>query len=413
MAISPYRCRRLSPTGVAVTRSRSSRFVRRVAIVAVLLAVAVGGGWYYWLRHGAEKVAGPRRPPIPVSVVAAARQDVPIHVSGLGTVQALNTVPIHSQISGELVEITFKEGQHVKKGEVIAKIDPRLFQAAFDQAAAKKGQDEANLVSAEKDLARSKTLVAKSFETQQTVDQQQAKVDALKAGIAADAAAIESAKTQLDYTIITSPIDGRAGIRQIDIGNIIHATDTIPLVVLTQTQPSTAIFTLPETLLDPVRDAMGRGAVEVTALDQNNTRDLATGRLLLVDSLIDQATSTIRLKALFPNTDERLWPGEFINARVLLETRGNAVTVPSAAVQRGPQGLFVWVVGSDATAQMRPIKVGPPTDEITIVEAGVEVGDRVVSEGVYKLQPGAKVAVTPATPPTRAAAIPAAAKDAP
>jgi len=396
-----------------VIKGRSTRFARRVAIVAVLLAVAAGGGYYYWLGYGAQQAAAPRRPAIPVSVTATARQDVPIHVSGLGTVQALNTVPIHSQISGELVQIAFTEGQHVKKGDVIAKIDPRLFQAALDQAVAKKGQDEANLVSAEKDLVRSKTLVVKSFETQQTVDQQQAKVDALKAGIASDAAAIESAKTQLDYTVITSPIDGRAGIRQIDIGNIIHATDTTPLVVLTQTQPSTAIFTLPETLLDPVRDAMGRGAVEVTALDQNNTRDLATGQLLLVDSLIDQATSTIRLKALFPNTDERLWPGEFINARVLLETRSNAVTVPSAAVQRGPQGLFVWVIGADASAQMRPIKVGPPTDEVTIVEAGIEVGDSVVTEGVYKLQPGAKVAVTPSTPPSRAAAIPAAAKDAP
>ena len=257
------------------------------------------------------------------------------------------------------------------------------------------------------DLTRAKTLVARSFETQQVVDQQQAKVDAFKGSIASDEGAIESARAQLDYATITAPIDGRAAIRQIDIGNIIHANDAIPLVVLTQTQPASVIFTLPEVLLDPLRDAMNRGPVEVTALDQNNVRELATGRLLLIDGLIDQATATMRLKALFPNTDERLWPGAFVNARVLIETRRNEVTVPSAAVQRGPQGLFVWVIQTDGKALMRPIKIGPPADEVTIVTAGVNAGDRVVTEGVYKLQPGVTVAITP--PTTHAASIPNAA----
>ena len=381
--------------GAAVTPNRSSRRIRhKFVLMAALLAIA-GGGGFYWLRHstGSTRASAPR--PIPVSVAAAVRQDVPIYVSGLGNVQALNTVPIHSQVDGQLVEIAFTEGQHIKKGDVLAKIDPRLFQAAFDQAIAKKAQDDANLTSADKDLTRAKTLAVRSFETQQVVDQQQAKVDSFKASIKADEAAIESARTQLDYTTITSPIDGRVGIRQIDIGRIIHANDTTPLVVVSQTQPSTVIFTLPEIQLEPLRAAMERGPVEVTALDQNNVKALGTGKLLLIDVVIDQATATIRLKALFPNTDERLWPGEFVNARVLLGTESNALTIPSAALQRGPDGLFTWVVGSDGKAQMRPIKTGPPADETTIVADGIGVGERVVTEGYYRLQPGVTVAIQP------------------
>ena len=382
--------------GEIVTSIRSLQSKKpwpRVAIAAVILLTGIGG--YFWFHHGGEakRTAAPR--PIPVSVVAATRQDVPIHVSGLGTVQALNTVPIHSQVDGQLVEIAFTEGQHVKKGDVLAKIDPRLFQAAFDQAAAKKAQDDANLISAEKDLARSKTLVVRSFETQQVVDQQQAKVDAYKASIKADEAAMESARAQLDYATITAPIDGRAGIRQIDIGRIIHANDSTPLVVLTQTEPSTVIFTLPEVQLEPLRDAMARGTVEVTALDQDNNKTLGTGKLLLIDVVIDQTTATMRLKALFPNTDERLWPGEFVNARVLLATETNALTIPSAALQRGPAGVFTWVVGADGKAQMRSLETGPPADDVTIVAAGLDAGERVVTEGYYRLQPGVAVAIEP------------------
>jgi multidrug efflux system membrane fusion protein len=378
------------------------RFQSRVAIFAVLaLAVATTAYWLSSGGSGTRSAAAPRI--IPVSAVAATRQDVLIHVSGLGTVQALNTVPIHSQIDGKLVEIAFTEGQRVRKGDVLAKIDPRLFQAAVDQAFGKLGQDEANLTAAGKDLARAKTLVAKNFETQKVVDQLQGKVDSLKSAIAADEAAMEGARTQLDYTVITSPIDGRAGIRQIDIGNIIHAGDVTPLVVITQTEPAAVIFTLPEAQLDALRAAMARGPVEVAAFDRNNVNQLATGRLLLIDGTIDQATATMRLKALFPNADERLWPGAFVNARVLIETRSRATTVPSAAVQRGPQGLFVWGIGADDSVQMRPITLGPPTDDLAIVAAGIEAGDRVVIEGAYKLLPGAKVAVSPATEPTRAA----------
>ena len=322
------------------------------------------------------------------------RQDVPIYLNGLGTVQASFTVGIHSQVDGKLQEVLFTEGQHVKKGDVLAKIDPRLFQAALDQAKAKKAQDQAQLTSAEKDLARSKTLVLSNITSQQIVDQQQAKVDQLKAAIAADEAMIQTAQTQLEYTTITAPSDGRMGVRLVDPGNIVHANDQGSLATLVLTQPTAVMFTLPARYLDDVRDAMARGPVEVTAYDQDNRRALATGKLLLVDNVIDQATATIRLKAMFPNEDEKLWPGEFVNAHVLLDTRGNAVVVPSAAVQRGPQGLFVWTVTAKNLAEPRPIEVGPTYEGLTVVASGLSGGERIVTDGQYKLQRDAPVTVT-------------------
>jgi multidrug efflux system membrane fusion protein len=360
-----------------------------------LLVLAAGAGGVYWMRRGSEKAAAAAPAAIPISVAIAARQDVPIYASGLGTVQALNTVPVHSQVDGKLIQVLFTEGQHMNAGDVLAKIDPRLFQAALDQATAKKSQDEAQLVSAQKDLVRFTTLAVKSFETQQNVDQQQAKVDGFKAAIAADKAAIESAQTQLDYTTITAPIDGRVGFRQIDVGNIVHASDTTPLVVLTQTQPAAVIFTLPESFLDDVRDAMTRGPVEVTAYDQNNVRMLGTGKILLIDAIIDQATATIRLKALFPNADEKLWPGEFVNVRVLIDTQQNVIAIPASAVQRGPNGFYAWAITGGNKAEMRPLETGATTNDVTIVTSGVKEGDRLVIEGQYKLQPDSVVTITP------------------
>ncbi len=331
---------------------------------------------------------------MPVRVAIVSRQDVPIYLTGLGTVQASFTVGIHSQVDGKLQEVLFTEGQHVKKGDVLAKIDPRLFQAALDQAKAKRAQDQAQLTSAEKDLARSKTLVLSNITSQQIVDQQQAKVDQLKAAIAADEAMIQTAQTQLEYTTITAPSDGRMGVRLVDPGNIVHANDQVSLATLVLTQPSAVMFTLPARYLDDVRDAMARAPVEVTAYDQDNRRALATGKLLLVDNVIDQATATIRLKAMFLNEDEKLWPGEFVNAHVLLDTRGNAVVVPSAAVQRGPQGLFVWTITAKNLAEPRPIEVGPTYEGLTVVASGLSGGERIVTDGQYKLQRDAPVTVT-------------------
>jgi multidrug efflux system membrane fusion protein len=277
---------------------------------------------------------------VPVSIATAVPQDVPIYLTGLGAVQATFTVGIHSQIDGKLQDVLFTEGQRVKKGDLLAKIDPRLFQAALDQATAKKAQDQATLVGFEKDLVRFKTLGTKGFDTQQNIDNQQAKVDTTKASIAADVAAIETAQTQLDYTDIRAPSDGRMGVRMVDPGNVVHASDAGPIAILVQARPAAVLFTLPADTLDDVREAMARGPVQVLAFDRNNRAALSTGILATIDNLIDQTTATYRLKATFTNEDEKLWPGEFVNARLLVEVRNNVLVVPNSAIQRGPQGLF-------------------------------------------------------------------------
>jgi membrane fusion protein, multidrug efflux system len=383
--------------------SKRSRLGR---IAALVLAVMVaGGGAVYWYRGGTEgtdagrAARAPGRPPVPVSVAVAARQNVPIYLTGLGTVQPISSVGIHSQVDGKLQEVPFTEGQHVKKGDVLARIDPRLFKAALDQAKAKKAQDQALLGSAQKDLTRFKALALKSIETQQNVDLQQGKVDQLTAAIDADDAAIETAQTQLDYTTITAPSDGRIGVRLVDPGNVVRASDAGSIATLMLAQPAAVMFTLPSRVLDDVRQAMDRNTIEVTAFDQDNRLPLSTGKLLLVDNAVDQATATIRLKAIFPNADDRLWPGEFVNARLLLETRSNVIAVPASAIQRGPQGLFAWIVTADNTAVVRQIQVGPTTGDLTIVSSGLNEGDRVVTDGQYKLQANSPVTVSPAPAP--------------
>ena len=391
---------------IAEGNTATSRGRRNVLIVAIIGTLAAGGAAYWYAGQGPRPAHAARATPragVPVSVATVGRQDVPIYLNGLGTVQASFTVGIHSQVDGKLQEVLFTEGQHVKKGDVLAKIDPRLFQAALDQAKAKKAQDQAQLTSAEKDLARSKTLVLSNITSQQIVDQQTAKVDQFKAAIAADDAMIATAQTQLEYTTITAPSDGRMGVRLVDPGNIVHANDQGSLATLVLTQPTAVMFTLAARHLDSVRDAMARGPVEVVAYDQDNRRALATGKLLLVDNVIDQASATIRLKAMFPNEDEKLWPGEFVNAHLLLDTQKNAVVVPSATIQRGPQGLFVWAVSEKNIAEPRPIEVGPAYDGTTVVASGLSGGERIVTDGQYKLQVGAPVTVTsPPTPTARA-----------
>jgi membrane fusion protein, multidrug efflux system len=384
----------------------ASRGGRRLFFIFALLAILAAGGALYWYGvqgpRPAHAARSPARPGVPVSVAVVGRQDVPIYLTGLGTVQASYTVGIHSQVDGKLQEVLFTEGQHVKKGDVLAKIDPRLFQAALDGAKAKKAQDLAQLTSAEKDLARSKTLVLSNITSQQIVDQQQAKVDQFKASMAADDAAIQTAETQFEYATITAPSDGRIGVRLVDPGNIVHANDQASLATLVLTRPSAVLFTLPARSLDDIRDAMARGPVEVAAYDQDNRRALATGKLLLVDNIIDQATATIKLKAIFPNDDEKLWPGEFVNAHVLLDTRSAAVVVPSAAIQRGPNGLFVWTVTAKNLAEPRQIQVGPAHQDMTVVTSGLSGGERIVTDGQYKLQRNAPVAVS--SPPAAAVA---------
>ena len=375
---------------------------RTVLITAGVAGFAVLGLFYWYWSQGPDPAhAGrPARTAVPVSVATASRQDVPVYLTGLGTVQALFTVGIHAQVDGKLKEVFFKEGQRVQKGDVLAKIDPRLYQAALDAAKAHKAQDEAALTAAVKDMARFQTLILKNVETQQNVDLQQSKVDQAKASIAADDAAIETAQTNLDYTTIVATNDGRMGVRMVDPGNIVHANDQGAIAILTQTEPITVTFTLPAQTLDDVRDAMARGAVEVAAYDRDNVRLLSTGTLSTIDNLIDPATASYRLKATFKNDDERLWPGEFVNVRLLVDTRKDVVVIPPPAVQRGPHGLFTWVVKSDNTVEPRPIQTGTTTGNSTIVSAGIDDGERVVTDGQYKLQTNAPVTIT--APPTAA-----------
>jgi len=374
-----------------ITEKAKGRPPRRFLWIVGVAAVILAAGGLFW-RWGTPPPRAAAQPPtVPVTVAMVARRDVPILLQGLGTVQASNTIAIRSQIDGKLQSVDFIEGQEVHKGDTLAVIDPRAQRAALDQVVAKRAQDQALSSAAQKDLERFKTLVLKNAETQQNVDSQQAKVDQLKATIDGDQAAIENAQTQLSYTTITAPIDGRVGFRQVDAGNIVHANDQNPLTVLTQVRPVVATFTLPQKDLADVRAAMLRGTVPVVAFDQDNIRQLAAGELLLVDNQIDQATSTLRLKAKFANTDDRLWPGEFVHLRVQVDTRAGAVTIPPVALQRGPQGYYAWVVKTDNTVEQRPIEASQVNDEVAIVTKGLAPDERVVVNGQYRLQAGSRV----------------------
>jgi membrane fusion protein, multidrug efflux system len=372
------------------TRPSSSRYWLWFAGIMVLASVVVAGLWVRSLSR--PRAAADTPPPaVAVTVVRPETRDVPIFESAPGTVQAWNTVAVRSQIDGKLTAVNFVESQDVRQGDILAQIDPSPLQATLDQAIAKKAQDEAQLASAEKDLERYQVLVARQAVPQQTVDHQQASVDQLRATVNADAAAIESARVQLGYATIAAPIDGRVGLRQLDPGNIIHANDANPLTVLTLIRPSAIIFTLPQKSLFDVREAMLRGPVTAIAFDEDGKRELAQGQLLFIDNQIDQSTSTIRFKARFANQDERLWPGEFVLVRTLVEIRNNALTIPSVALQRGPQGFYVWAVQANNIAEPRSIDAMPIDNAVTIVAGGLSPDDRVVVNGQNRLEAGARV----------------------
>jgi multidrug efflux system membrane fusion protein len=368
----------------------------RILIPLVLVGALGAGAWYWWMRDPAQANLPPSTPPaIPVDTASATGRDVPIYLIGLGTVQALNTVTVTSRVDGELEKVAFTEGQDVKAGDLLAQVDQRPFKAALDQAIAKKAQDIAQLKNAQLDLKRFVPLLTKGFATHQEVDTQQALVNQFQSQIQGDEAAIENAQTQLDYTTITAPLDGRTGFRLVDQGNIVHATDTTGIVVITQLHPISVVFTVPEENLLAITQAMSAGPVVATALASDGTTELDQGRVTLVDNQIDQATGTARLKAEFDNRGNKLWPGEFVNVRILMQTRGNALTVPSAAVQHGNDGLFVYVVKPDETVEARPVKVGTDTGEFAVVESGLHIGEQVVVNGQYRLQPGARIKSKP------------------
>ena len=355
--------------------------------------------------------------PVPVVAGRVERKDMPIYLDGLGTVQAFNTVTVHSRLDGELEKVLFTEGQDVKTGDLLAVIDPRPFQAALDQAIGKKAQDEAQLANAKVTLARNTNLLNKKVIDQQDFDTSRYQGDQFQAAVQADQAAIEAARTQLDYTQIKSPIDGRTGVRLVDVGNIVHAADQTGIVVITQLKPISVVFTLPEQNLPAIFNQGGaNGGLHVSALDRGNTTALDEGSLAVVDNEIDQTTGTVKLKATFPNDQLKLWPGKFVNARLVLTTRKNAIVVPSSVVQRGPQGTYAYVIKPDKTVEMRPIKVGQTEANLALIEDGLKAGEQVVTDGQYKLQPGAHVELTtpqpqkpasPGKPSTRKSAKPA------
>lgn len=362
----------------------------------VLLIVAAGAGAALWKLSGHDFIAGKKGPPpaapmIPVVAGTAETQNVPIYVRGLGNVQAFQMVTVRSRVDGNITKVLFTEGQEVKAGDPLFEIDPRPFQAALEQAQATKTKDEAQLKGAQLDLERYQKLLPTGFQTRQQYDQQVATVGQLKGAIAADQAQIDTAQLNLQYTDIRSPIDGRTGARLVDLGNFVQAGQATALVSITQLKPIYVSFTVPQENLVDIRTNQARAPLEVEAYAGDDKTLLSRGKLTLIDNQVDVATGTVRLKATFDNADERLWPGEFVSARLILATRNDAVVVPAQTVMHGPQGSYIYVVKPDDTVMRRTVQVAATQDNLAVVEKGLERGERVVVDGQYRLTDGAKV----------------------
>src|SRR5271166_4238516 len=363
-----------------------------VVIVAALIAAGAAALAAEHLHAATEAGhAAVTPPPVPVVAGTVHQGDVPIYLRGVGTVIAYNNVIIRSQITGQIVKISFQQGQTVHQGDLLAEIDPRPYQAQLDQAIANRDRDQAQVVNAQANLGRYVPLEQKGFATTQLVDTQKAQLAQLEAVVESDEAVIEQAQTNLSYTQLTSPIDGVTGIRQLDEGNIIHPTDATGLVDVTQIQPISLIFTLPQTDFVEIQQQMAKGPLTVLAYSQDNKTELDQGKLDLVDNQILQTTGTIRLRAGFPNAKRLLWPGELINARLLLDTRPDGLTIAASAVQQGPNGSFVWVIGSDETVQVRPVTVAQISGGQALINSGLQANEKIVVAGQYRLQPGALV----------------------
>ena len=330
-------------------------------------------------------------PPVPVGVASVLERDFPVYLTGLGSVQAFNTVSLKTRIDGQITQVNFQEGQDVKLGELLIQIDPRPYEVALATAQANLQRDEAQLNNAKVQYERQKALYAGGVIAKQDLDTQQASFGQYEGTIAADKAAIDSAKLNLVYTRITSPINGRIGLRQVDIGNYVQASSTTPMVVITQLHPISIVFTLPEDQLQAVRQRMKQGTLEVDVYSRDDQTKLSTGKLLTIDNQIDPTTGTARFKAVFENPDNNLWPNQFVNVHLLLETRKDAITMPVSAVQRGPQGTFTYLVDDKNTVQVKPIQLALTQGNVAVVASGLQPGDRVVTDGQEKLQAGSRV----------------------
>ena len=374
-----------------------SRNARWTSVLLVLLIA--GGGYFGWQRYhqpqktqdnakdGAKLRAG-----VPVTIASVEKADFPVYLEGLGTVQGFNTVVVRTRVDGQIDNIAFKEGQLVNKGDLLAQIDPRPFQAALDQAKAKKDQDEANLANAKLDLQRYTKLG--EFATRQQTDTQRSTVQQVTAQIEADAAAIANAQTQLDYTTIRAPIAGVTGFRQVDQGNIVNAATQTGLVTIAQIEPIAVIFTAPEEKLPAIKDALASHSPQVIALSTDGKKVLSEGTLSLINNQVDTTSGTIRLKAVFNNSDHVLWPGQSVSTRLLVNTLKDAVVIPDDAVQHGINGLYVFAVDQNNKAELQQVSIGASTNGRTVIEKGLTPGQKVIVSGQYRIQPGSVVTTT-------------------
>jgi multidrug efflux system membrane fusion protein len=368
-----------------------------IILIGLAVIVLAGSGVAFkhiWSSSDAE-AANPPPPPAPVVAGVVAQHDVPIYLNGVGTVIAYNTVVVRAQIQGQITSINFTEGQQVHAGDLLAQIDPRPYQAQIEQFTANRDRDKAQLANAQANLGRYTPLEQKGFATSQLLDTQKAQVAQLESAVKADQALIDAANVQLSYTRLTSPIDGVVGIRQIDVGNVISPSTPNGFVVVTQLQPISLIFTLPETDLPRIQaqEESAKASLTVLAYSQDGKMQLDQGVLGLVNNEILQTTGSIQLKANFPNPAHRLWPGELINARLLLETRHDGLTVPTSVVQQGPQGSYAYVVNPDSTVAVRPVQVAGVSDGQALIDSGLAANEQVVVDGQYKLQPGTRVTI--------------------
>jgi multidrug efflux system membrane fusion protein len=394
----------MTPMDASTTPALSPRpqRPRRWLPILIVLLLLVAAGLYLRQRWAAAPPVA-QAPAVPVTTVAVARKTVPITLRGVGTAQPIASVTVHSRVDGQLDSVGFTEGQDVKAGQVLARIDPRSYQAQLAQVVAQKAKDAAQLANARADLARYEMLIKEDATTQQTLDTQKALVNQLQAALQTDGAQINYAQVQLNYTTITAPISGRVGARLVDPGNIVHAADTTGLVVINQIDPIAVQFTLPESSFQAVNRALRTtpGQLQVTAITHDTQELLGTGRLVLLNNQIDTTTGTVALKAHFPNAEHKLWPGQSVDARITLGDRSDVLVVPAAVVQRSQDGYFAYVVDADSKAQPRPVEVVDTNDGQTVIGKGLAEGERVVLDGQYRLRPGARV--TEAKPAAAAA----------